>query len=216
MESAASSCIMQVGEGLVQLIRSDTLDIEVEPLIKRLVEEPPDSVATLFVQSLRVGSQIQGAHQHLDADRQFRPGRRQVGFDGRAIVPYVTQSGFDFVLGKLALNGDVEQSLLLGVQLFQPSLHTGVHRTDTGLFICQRSLQQRPNVCRELGRQLYGGVVVDDGLLDLFHREVGEIAKTLLTSAAQEVSVEVAGPILRLGVDQTGSPVRAMTALAEE
>ncbi|WP_282780816.1 hypothetical protein [Nocardia sp. CC201C] len=63
--------LVQVGEGLAELIVLHTVDIQVEPLIERVVQVSPDGVGAVFIQLLGVGDQVQRLAEDFDPDRQF-------------------------------------------------------------------------------------------------------------------------------------------------
>ncbi|MFI6168923.1 hypothetical protein ACIBCN_19235 [Nocardia sp. NPDC051052] len=106
--SAGSGRVMQFSEGPVEQIRPDALDVQVEALVERLVEVPPDNVAPFLVQLLWLAEEIQCTGQHLDADSQFGPGGTQARFNARAIVLDMAQPCLDFRLWQGVVYGEVE------------------------------------------------------------------------------------------------------------
>ncbi|MEU4706744.1 hypothetical protein AB0G00_09935 [Nocardia salmonicida] len=194
---------MKIVERLVQLVCLHSLNVQVEAFKERLVEVTPNGVTGVFVHLPWITEQVDGAREHFHAHGQLCGVRTESRLDAGAVVLDVTQACFDLVLRQSLVHREVKQPLFLAVELFELILQALMHVPQVGLFIVQRGLQHIASLCYEPPRKLEGAVVVDDGLLNLLNREIGQITQSVLPSSAQEVAVEVLVPTPRLGIDQT-------------
>lgn len=91
-----------------------------------------------------------------------------------------------------------------------------MHLPQAGLLLAQDFVQQGARISGEGCRQLQGAVMINDGLLDLFSRKVGEIAQPFLPPPAEEVAVAGAVAPFRFRIDQTSCSIGSLTPEAEQ
>ncbi|MGW4245375.1 hypothetical protein [Nocardia sp. NPDC004722] len=147
-----ASCIVQVGEGFFQLLVAYALDVEVEPLVERLVEVASNGVVPLGVQLLWVGEEVQCLVEDTNADRQLRRNGRQGFLNAGALLLNFPEPGLDLFLREGIIERQIDQAIFLDVQLRQPSLQVAMHLLHARMFFVEYLIEQCANVRRKRRR----------------------------------------------------------------
>ncbi|WP_342800611.1 hypothetical protein [Nocardia sp. No.11] len=206
---------MKVGEWLLQLVGDDPVDVEVEAFEERPVEVASYLIGAGSVQIPRIGQEVEPSFEDLHPNSEFSVRRGETGFDSRPIGVNLPQAIFDLGLWQRAVGGQVEQSLFLGVEVFELLGHTAVHLTDAGLFVCHDLAEELTRRRLEPLWDAERPVVLDDGIFDAISGEVRQIAHAFLATPAQEVAVPLAIAPTSFGVDESRGPAVASTATTD-
>jgi hypothetical protein len=154
-------------EGRIQVACLNALVIEEDALVEGLVEIPADRIGAVGVGRLRVRHEIEGAEKHLGPYCQYRTRAGQAGFSGDSLGLNLAQLRLDLCMRKLIVGEQVEESILLGLQLFELAADGCVQFGDAALLAGQRIFEELADIANERSRQVQRGVVVDDRLLHL-------------------------------------------------
>ncbi|MGV9680673.1 hypothetical protein ACWDSJ_35840 [Nocardia sp. NPDC003482] len=114
--------VVQVGEERRLVIARHARVIEVEPLEKCFVEQPPDRIGAGAVELYGIRDQREGVTKHLSAQGEFCGCVSQSGLNAGTLDRNVAQLGLDFRLRHGVVGKGIDKPVFLLTQLGKLSL----------------------------------------------------------------------------------------------
>nr|WP_046726624.1 hypothetical protein [Streptomyces humi] len=186
-------------ERLLELVAHPNVAVQVLVDVQRLEERLVQPAALLIVaapvQRLRILQKLQARLDDLCSCAEVfvdvvEPGRQAIPLLGD-----VSQLGLDLALGQAAVGCQVDEVALLGVERTKLFRELGLEELGRGLLFVDHGGQMRAHGRDELWCEAHCGVVVFDGFLDLFDRDVRQLTNVIEAAVAEEVPIDVAVPV---------------------
>ncbi|WUV00674.1 hypothetical protein OG417_07720 [Actinoallomurus sp. NBC_01490] len=177
--------------------------VDVEPREDRLVEGPASSFAGEPVELVGPFEQFQDGTEGVGAGLQVGAVRLfDLVLQSGAFVADLAEAFGDLVFGPVGIADQVEVLIFLAVELGDLLLDAvdefGVGRGGGA----ECAIHTLVDTLAQVGGECHGGVVVGDGLFDVGHGHVGEVARVVLPAPADVVEVHVAAFALAAHDDQ--------------
>ncbi|MDU0367618.1 hypothetical protein RWH45_10350 [Microbacterium sp. KSW4-17] len=125
-----------------------------------------------------------------------------------------TQPSFDRIRGKFSVRSDIEQIRLLHLELLQLPCQPSSRFPLPLLLHSEGFVHMALHLGREAGIEGEPTHFASNGALKVLDREVREIARSILTTATQEVSIDSTFSVVRFGVDHAALSPRFVTPIA--